>query len=197
MHSVPFKTALSGLLFSAVLCSVAIAQTPPSAQQLINQLMPTNSLKSTTRGISLVGSGGEATSGVASHAKAGTYSGPAQAVPSKPSADLVVDFALGSANLTPQAMDTLDQLGKALTSPELSVYNFKIVGHTDTTGTAPENQVLSVQRAYAVRSYLETKFGVTPARLKAIGVGEADLSVPTSADVPNLKNRRVQIINLG
>jgi outer membrane protein OmpA-like peptidoglycan-associated protein len=114
-----------------------------------------------------------------------------------PNANLAVDFQSGSANLTPQAMATLDQLGKALTSPQLAAYNFKIAGHTDTVGDATTNQSLSDQRAQAVKTYLETKFGISDARLQAVGLGENDLLVPTPPQTPNQRNRRVQIINLG
>jgi outer membrane protein OmpA-like peptidoglycan-associated protein len=91
----------------------------------------------------------------------------------------------------------LNQLGKALTSSDLAFYNFKIVGHTDTTGDAATNQTLSDQRAQAVKTYLESKFNVPDARLQAQGVGEADLLIKTPPQTPELKNRRVQIINLG
>jgi OOP family OmpA-OmpF porin len=116
---------------------------------------------------------------------------------SAPSANLAVDFETGSAQLTPQAVATLDELGKALTSPQLAAYTFKIAGHTDTVGDAATNQALSEQRAEAVKSYLETKYGISDSRLQAVGLGEADLLVPTPPNTPNQMNRRVQIINLG
>jgi outer membrane protein OmpA-like peptidoglycan-associated protein len=122
---------------------------------------------------------------------------PAPASTGVASTNLDVEFASGSADLTPQAAATLDQLGKALTSSQLAAYNFKIVGHTDTTGDAATNQSLSEQRAAAVKSYLESKFGVPDARLQAEGVGESDLLIPTPPNTPELQNRRVQIINLG
>jgi outer membrane protein OmpA-like peptidoglycan-associated protein len=94
-------------------------------------------------------------------------------------------------------MTTLDQLGKALTSPQLAAYNFKIAGHTDTVGDSATNQTLSEQRAESVKSYLETKFQVSDTRLQAVGMGERDPLVPTPPNTPNQQNRRVQIVNLG
>ncbi len=46
-----------------------------------------------------------------------------------PSVSLSVEFASGSADLTPQARQTLDQLGKALSSSDLAQYRFRIEGH--------------------------------------------------------------------
>jgi OOP family OmpA-OmpF porin len=114
-----------------------------------------------------------------------------------PSVSLSVQFATGSADLTPQARDMLDQLGKALSSSDLAQYRFRIEGHTDTVGSADYNKALSQQRADAVAAYLESKFGVKSGRLQAVGMGEQGLVVPTPPNTPNDKNRRVAVVNLG
>ncbi|MBU6420430.1 MAG: OmpA family protein, partial [Proteobacteria bacterium] len=151
MRKPHFSATLSGALFAALLCGPALAQSNPSAEQLINQLKPDGSLSATTRGIKPISPGAMSAPAMqASPASMPAMSAPAaapQAMPTAPSANLIVDFQSGSANLTPQAKATLDQLGQALTSQQLAAYNFKIVGHTDTTGTAAQNQTLSEQRA--------------------------------------------------
>ncbi len=114
-----------------------------------------------------------------------------------PSVSLSVEFASGSADLTPQARQTLDQLGKALSSSDLAQYRFRIEGHTDTVGSADYNKALSQQRADAVAAYLESKFGVNQDRLQAVGMGEEGLVVQTPPNTPNDKNRRVAVVNLG
>ncbi|MGE4481423.1 OmpA family protein [Acidocella sp.] len=203
MHNVSFKIALSGVLFTATLAAPpALAQSNPSAQQLINQLKPSGTLSDTTRGIKPISPSDTSAptmqaSPTAMPATMAPTSVKPQAMPTEPSANLMVDFAMGSAKLTPQAKATLDQLGKALTSQQLAAYHFKIVGHTDTTGTAALNQTLSEQRANVVASYLETRFGVADNRLQASGVGESDLAVQTPPNTPNRRNRRVEIINIG
>ena len=186
----------------------------PPAGQIINSLSPNGSVSSTDRGIKPLSpdtnvaatdrgikpiapsepAGGGMSSGVQEASSAMPLS---SADVTAPNANLAVDFRTGSANLTPQAMATLDQLGKALTSPQLAAYNFKIAGHTDTVGDPSTNQSLSAQRAQAVKSYLETKFGISDARLQAVGLGESDLLDPTPPQTPDQRNRRVQIINLG
>jgi len=193
------------VLVTAGFATGAAAQSNPTASQLINSLMPTGALSDTTRGIKPLGPDSSAPSPApmvtpAAMSTPMNYAPPPPAaVPdiSAPSANLSVDFASGSANLTPGAMATLDVLGKALTSSQLASYNFKIAGHTDTVGDPATNQTLSEQRASAVKSYLEAKFGISDSRLQAVGLGESDPVVPTPPNTPSQANRRVQIINLG
>jgi len=180
----------SGQIISSLSPSSNVAAT----NRGIKPLAPTDTVAATDRGLKpLPPSGMEMASSAA----------PAAAMPlsssdvAAPNANLAVDFETGSAELTPQAMATLDQLGKALTSPELAAYNFKIAGHTDTVGDPSTNQTLSDQRAQAVKSYLQAKFGISDARLQAVGLGENDLLDPTPPQTPDQRNRRVQIINIG
>jgi OOP family OmpA-OmpF porin len=114
-----------------------------------------------------------------------------------PSINLSIDFATGSARLQPDSKTVLHQLGTALLSPALASYKFSIIGHTDTVGSPAANLALSKIRAKAVAAYLERKYHVAPDRLQAEGVGESGLLVPTPPQTPNLKNRRVQIVNTG
>jgi outer membrane protein OmpA-like peptidoglycan-associated protein len=205
MRKLFLSTVFSALTLAAPgAIGTALAQSNPTASQLINALKPTGSLTETTRGIKPVppGDASDSMGGMSGPAPVhASMSMPQQAAPMAPitprSANLDIDFRPGSAELTPSAKAELDQLGKALTSADLAGFNFKIVGHTDTTGDAATNQSLSDQRAAAVKTYLETKFNVTGSRLQSEGVGEADLLVPTPPQTPEQRNRRVQIINLG
>lgn len=114
-----------------------------------------------------------------------------------PSISLNVLFAVNSADLTPQARRVLDELGRALTSADLSPYRFRIEGHTDTTGSADYNMILSERRAQAVRDYLVQQFGISRTRLETIGLGQTALAVPTADNVNEPRNRRVHIVNIG
>jgi len=60
-----------------------------------------------------------------------------------------------------------------------------------------KKRTFSCGASAAVASYLETKFGIAANRLQAVGVGEADLLVPTPDQTPELRNRRVHIVNRG
>lgn len=113
-----------------------------------------------------------------------------------PSLDFNIQFATGSAELTPRAMKTLDVLGKALSSKDLADSKFRIEGHTDTVGSADLNKELSTRRAQAVVAYLTQHYSITPDRLQAIGMGEESLLVPTGPNVPDQRNRRVHVVNI-
>ena len=110
---------------------------------------------------------------------------------------MTVNFAIGSATLSPQAAASLASLGRARSSADLAPYRFRIEGHTDTVGDAGTNMLLSQRRAEAVRDFLTKNFRVAPARLVAVGMGEGQLLVPTADGTSEPANRRVQVLNLG
>jgi OmpA-OmpF porin, OOP family len=186
----------------------AFAQSNPSASQIINSLKPSgNLITGGTRGIRLAaptdgsqpsppqGTGQPASSQQPRVASSKPMA-PATA-PSSPAVSLTVNFANGSADLTPDAVKALDVLGQALSSNDLAGYKFRIEGHTDTVGSPVYNKELSERRAEAVVDYIAKKFNVDPSRLKAVGMGEEGLLVQTPAQTPEPRNRRVQVINLG
>jgi OmpA-OmpF porin, OOP family len=171
----------------AILCAAlalgsasVLAQGNPSPDQIIKSLTPKPGV-GTTRGIRLA------------HPGATSPSNTGQA----PSVSLIVLFATGSADLTPDAEQTVDQLGHALSSQQLASYKFRIEGHTDTVGTPAYNLELSKRRAETVVSYLEQKFNIPGSRLEAVGMGEKDLLVQTPNETAEPRNRRVQVVNLG
>ena len=214
MRSFIAPLILAPLIFAA---APVFAQSNPSADQIINSLKPTGNLTAGgTRGIRLAAPSGEgrhrprpaavryrdrgdrqthvASAKPVTHAAASRRHRQAAG---GPSVNLTVNFPNGSAELTPEAMTTLDALGKALSSSDLASYRFRIEGHTDTVGSQTYNRRLSERRAEAVVSYIESKYGVHPSRLQAVGMGEEGLLVSTPAQTPEPRNRRVQVINLG
>ena len=71
--------------------------------------------------------------------------------------------------------------------------NVKIVnaaGHTDATGTAERNDVLSQERADAVKKFL-VGLGVDGGRLRAKGYGARQLANPNAPKAP--ANRRDEV----
>jgi outer membrane protein OmpA-like peptidoglycan-associated protein len=162
----------------------ALAQTPgnPSPDAIIQSLKPSGNLTQNLRGIKLINPATPAA---------------AKGTDAAPSVSLSVEFATGSAELTPQAQKSLDSLGAALTSKDLANFHFRIEGHTDTVGSPAYNKALSARRADAAAAYLATKFGVVPTRLQAVGMGEDGLAVPTPPQTANAQNRRVKVVNLG
>ncbi|WP_426958815.1 OmpA family protein [Muricoccus radiodurans] len=110
---------------------------------------------------------------------------------------IFVHFATGSSALSEEARAQLSHLGMALASSELSKFRFLIEGHADRVGSAMTNQVLSVQRAEAVRDYLVMTYRIAPDRLMTAGRGESDPIVPTPDEVAEWRNRRVQVLKMG
>jgi OmpA-OmpF porin, OOP family len=209
------------LIAASFVCAptAVFAQSNPSSEQIINSLKPKGNLTGGgTRGIRLAAptSDGTAPAQVSSEpvsASAGSAAAPRPrvasarpvthavatepAVVSGPSVNLTVNFPNGSADLTPEAMATLDALGRALASSDLAGYKFRIEGHTDTVGSKDYNRALSERRAEAVVTYIVTKYGVPASRLQAVGMGEDGLLVATPEQTPEPRNRRVQVINMG
>lgn len=203
------RSLLASLVVVPILLGTVpgFAQSNPTADQIIDALKPTGNLTNGgTRGIRLASPSGQAVpagSAAPSNSAPGVRTAATQPMATQQSSgagrsiNLTVVFATDSAQLTPQAMAALDELGRALSNRELSDYRFRIEGHTDTVGTADYNLTLSEQRAAAVVTYLTTKFRVAASRLQPVGMGERGLLEPTPPQTPDERNRRVEIINLG
>ncbi len=104
-----------------------------------------------------------------------------------------INFKTGSADLTEASFKQLDQLAQIL--KERSDLVIEIRGHTDNVGDAMSNQKLSEKRAIAVMDYLINK-GVSPDRLKAIGLGERYPIADNSTPEGRAKNRRIEFIQI-
>lgn len=108
-----------------------------------------------------------------------------------PRIDLSVTFEFGSFQLTEEAEALLSNLARAMLSPNLSKYRFRLSGHTDAVGSEPFNQELSMARAEAVREFLITKQIIDPSRLESTGFGETQLLFETAPE--DARNRRVEV----
>ena len=73
-----------------------------------------------------------------------------------------------------------------------NINDYIIVGHTDTKGTKVYNQLLSNERAKAVKSIL-IELGINSKKIKIIGKGEEDLRVKTEDEISHPANRRAEI----
>ena len=84
---------------------------------------------------------------------------------------LPVNWNTGSATLTSQAKSIIDSRLVPVLTDGVAV---EIASHTDSRGSATNNQSLSERRAQAVVNYLISK-GINPSQLVANGYGEARL----------------------
>jgi OmpA-OmpF porin, OOP family len=73
------------------------------------------------------------------------------------------------------------------------VVRVQITGYTDTSGSVPYNQRLSLRRAKHVADAL-LHMGVAPQAMAIGGVGENNLAVPTPDGMREPRNRRVTIV---
>lgn len=105
---------------------------------------------------------------------------------------LPIPFELDSDVLRPQAMEIIDQLVEVLKANGSDRY--LIEGHTDVSGDAGHNRVLSERRARAVVRYLVERHGLPEARFQVRGVGSSNLLLPD--DPKHARNRRVAILAL-
>jgi outer membrane protein OmpA-like peptidoglycan-associated protein len=117
----------------------------------------------------------------------------AEIVKEKPQINLEITFDYNSANISPKALPVLENLGKALNSPDLKGTVFMLGGHTDAAGGDTYNQELSEKRAESVKKFLADKFKLPPDSLVAVGFGKSKLKNP--GNPLGEENRRVQVVN--
>ena len=184
---------LIGVGYIGTLSVPARAQSNPNAEQIVRSLAPTTTM-GPSRGVRIAPTSQGPTAAPGSTSAA---TPPSTHTTQQPSASLSVLFATGSAVLTPGAIKTLGELGKALTDPRLASGKFRIEGHTDTVGTADSNKALSAARAKTVADYLASTYRVDAGKLDAVGMGEEGLLVKTPPQTPEIRNRRVVVVNLG
>lgn len=110
---------------------------------------------------------------------------------------LTVNFAFDSAELSPEALPTLESLGKALQSPQLAPYRIRIEGHTDSVGSPAYNEQLSQRRAERVKTYLTQHFHITPDHLVVEGRGEREPIADNQTSDGRQTNRRAEFVNMG
>ena len=104
-----------------------------------------------------------------------------------------INFDVDKATIRPESMGTLNQVKRILTqNPDLK---FEIDGHTDNTGTAAHNIVLSEQRANAVKAQL-VAMGIDGSRLSAKGFGDTKPIAPNSTAEGKANNRRVEFVRM-
>jgi outer membrane protein OmpA-like peptidoglycan-associated protein len=108
---------------------------------------------------------------------------------------IAIQFDLNSARIRPDSFRAVGLMADSLYHPYLQGYRFLVVGNTDGTGSREYNLKLSQQRADAIREALINPFGIAPARIEAVGLGEEQLLKPANPEAA--ENRRVQLINIG
>lgn len=99
-------------------------------------------------------------------------------------------FDFDSANLRQEARTNLRNLANTLERNPGT--NLLIAGHTDSVGRADYNQGLSERRARAASNFLVQE-GVSPARIRTLGMGESEPKVSNETEQGRQINRRVEV----
>jgi outer membrane protein OmpA-like peptidoglycan-associated protein len=105
-----------------------------------------------------------------------------------------IQFALDSAVILPESFGLLTEIADTLIR-HAELKRVEVQGHTDNSGTADHNKILSEQRAQAVVAWL-LQHGVTSDRLIPRGYGQEKPLVPNVTAGYRAQNRRVQFIIL-
>ncbi len=112
----------------------------------------------------------------------------------RPSINLEINFEYNSDKLSRNAMPQLDNLGRALTSAEMTGTVIMLGGHTDAKGSDDYNQNLSERRAETVKRFLVETYKIPAENLVTAGYGEQKLKNPAHPNAA--ENRRVEIVNV-
>lgn len=102
-----------------------------------------------------------------------------------------LEFPTGSSNLPPTAFELLSKVGDI--AQELNPEHIIVEGHADSTGKAQVNRLLSLDRAQAVASFLETK-GLDKGKIETVGRGYEKPVVSNKTKTGRAQNRRVDVI---
>ena len=109
-------------------------------------------------------------------------------------ADLAVDRARSELEAGKVERARLEELSRELLVAGGTL--IQVHGHTDSIGNPEANQLLSEERAFAVRQWLMDKSSVNfpPERISIHAHGPSNPVAPNSTEAGRARNRRVEII---
>ena len=102
-----------------------------------------------------------------------------------------IQFESGSSTISPASETVLEEiLHSAVVAEGLKV---GVYGHTDNIGNPQSNQILSENRAIAVKRYLMSK-GLPEQEIESQGFGDTQPIASNASAIGRSQNRRVQIV---
>lgn len=104
-------------------------------------------------------------------------------------ADRIIEFESGSATLTDTGRSILDEMAVAM--KQVGDQQVQVIGHTDDVGRREANVALSLQRAIAVKAYLE-RAGVAADNLGVQGFGPDRPVADNATPEGRARNRRIE-----
>jgi formylglycine-generating enzyme required for sulfatase activity len=104
-----------------------------------------------------------------------------------------INFDIGKSTVKPESFPVIDQVVSYLKDhPNVRI---EIEGHTDNTGNADANMVLSGKRAESIKAEIVKK-GIDPGRLETMGFGATKPIADNKTAAGRTQNRRVTIKKL-
>lgn len=104
-----------------------------------------------------------------------------------------IQFDVNKSTLKPESMGAINEIVKLMKQNE--DLRFEIGGHTDNTGTTDRNNILSQERADAVKNQM-VKMGIDEGRLTTKGYGLSKPVAKNDNAENKARNRRVEFIKL-
>jgi outer membrane protein OmpA-like peptidoglycan-associated protein len=104
-----------------------------------------------------------------------------------------INYGVNSAELTQSSLLVLNEFIEYLN--DNPTFKIAIHGHTDNVGNPQQNLVLSTDRAFSVRAYLEEK-GIESARLSHKGFGSNKPKMSNATEIGRATNRRTEFVIL-
>jgi OOP family OmpA-OmpF porin len=105
--------------------------------------------------------------------------------------NLSIEYATGASEVPENIEPKLLQIAQILKDDPRGI---AINGHTDNTGVAQDNKVLSLARAEKIKAYLVSQ-GVDASRLNTAGFGDEKPVADNNSDAGKAKNRRIEFSN--
>lgn len=144
--------------------------------------------KQKTRGLSIAPSTATAEDAAAPATEAAATTVAYEEIPQDEQVNINISFDFDSSALREDQKPKLVALCNVMKDSDIPV--FRIVGHTDSSGTDAYNQNLSLLRAEEVKRHLVSDCGLPEDRMQAVGVGS---EFPFDKDDPRADvNRRVE-----
>lgn len=172
------RTIIAGLAAAVLMPQAAMAQTTPSADQILRRLeaAPRQRIRPEQR------------------VTIREFKRRPEMRRMAPSIDIQsINFEFGSAEIPPSQYGKVRNIATAI--ERLTSRNRRaqilIEGHTDAVGSASSNQLLSERRAESLKRLLVNRFGISPRALETVGYGEEFLLVQTQNE--DWRNRRVTL----
>ena len=106
-----------------------------------------------------------------------------------------VQFGFDRATLSDDAKTAVDSFAEDLKTENRNIY-IEIQGHTDSVGSEQYNEELGLERAEAVRNYLNKEHGFPLHRMNVISYGESEPIADNSSREGRAQNRRVALVVL-